>query len=242
MKKRSTHVPMRWLSVMAGAMTLASLLGLAACSDTHVQIDWVDVVQFHGIRYLASATTLGRAPADTDVGPVFATVRYKLADNVHDPNYRLKDGDAAFLDARTPVYSVKGYAPSFRLVARDAGRLTFYEADTNPHATTGADLLDIGGKVHSIGVNSEQDGRTEVGAVTDRTQVAALVAMVLAAPVNQRYQERDRSSYFIAFSLDDGTAVTRAYWLGSGELARGIMTPSAFGDAVKQAVAARSGG
>jgi hypothetical protein len=217
------------------------LLGLAACAVgpvSNVQIDWVDVVQFHGITYLASSATLGRAPMNSDLGPLFDTVQFKLAEAVHDPNYHLKDGDAAYLDAGTPVYTVRGYAPSFRLVARSAGRLTFYEADTNPHATTGADLLDIRGKVRSIDINSEQDGRTELGTVTDPAQVAALIAMVLDAPVHQKSQACDGTGYILVFQLDDGTAVAHGYCLGTGELDRGIRLPSAFGDAIRHAVAA----
>jgi hypothetical protein len=245
MRQQPRHGPVLLQTFLLGSVTGLALLGLAACAGEPgfgVQIDWVNVVQFGGIQYVATIDRGGRAPTDADVGPVFATVHFKLADNVHDPSYRLKDGDAAFLDAGTPVYSVPGYAPTFRLVARLTSRLTFYEADTNPHAHSGADLLDIGGKVRSIGVNSQQDGTTELGVVKDPTQVLALVTMVLGAKVNQSYQERDSASYFIAFHLDDGTAVTRAYWLGSGELSRGILLPPAFGDAIQRAVAARSTG
>ena len=48
----------------------------------------------------------------------------------------------------------------------------------------GVDLLDIGGKVTYIGVNSEQDGVTELGAIKGKTQVSALINMVLQAPVD----------------------------------------------------------
>jgi hypothetical protein len=229
-------LPLTWLISSIGVVVL---LGLAACAMgpmSAVQIDWVDVVQFLGIRYLASTATLGRAPTDSDLGPVFATVQFKVADTVHDPHYHFNDGDAAFLDAGTPVYSVRGYAPSFRLAARDAGRLTFYEADTNPHATTGANLLDIGGKVHSIAVNSEQDGKTVLGAVTNPTQVASLVTMVVGAPVNQQSQECNGTSYVLVFQMDDDTAVARGFCLRTGELDRGILLPPAFGDAIQRAV------
>ncbi len=250
MRHRPRRVPATFQILLFGGVTGAALLclaGLGACaggpsSGSTVQTDWVNVVQFGGIQYLATSIPGGRAPTAADVGPVFATVQFKLADNVHDPNYHLKDGDAAYLDAGTPVYRVLGYAPTFRLVARFANRLTFYEADTNPHARTGADLLDISGKVRSIAVNSPQDGTTELGVMTNPTQVEALVAMVLSAPVDQQFQERDSTTYFIAFHLNDGTAVSRAYWLGSGELARGILLPPAFGEAVQHAVAARSAG
>lgn len=248
MRLRTRVAPLIFQTLLLGIIsaTLLGLSGLAGCAaggpGSGVQIDWINFVQFKGIQYVARTTPIGRAPTDADVGPVFATVQFKLNGNVHDPSYQTKDGDAAFLDAGTSVYSVKGYVSTFRLVARFADRLTFYEADTNPHASTGADLLDIGGKVHTIGVNSQRDGTTEIGAVTDPTSVVTLVEMVLHAPVNQQYQERDSATYFIVFHLDDGTAVSRPYWSGSGELAHGILLPPAFGAAVQQVVAAAPAG
>jgi hypothetical protein len=234
MRTSSTHISTHLFSLITGALALMALLGLSACSD--VQIDWVNFVRFGGITYVAKSDRVGRLPTDVDLGPVFATVHFRLDGNVHDPHYQINDGDAAFLDAGTPVYSVRGYAPTFRLNARTAGRLTFYEADTNPHATTGADLLDIGGKVRSIAVNSEQDGTTELGAVTDPTQVVALVAMVLGAPVDQKNRECVGTAYVLVFHLDDGTAVVRGYCLGTGELARGVLLPAQFGVAIQAAL------
>lgn len=236
MPSRPRSISCGTLDLVLGVLLL-SLLGLAACrgvaAGSNVQIDWINFVQFGDIRYLATIHRIGRPPTDADRGPVFGTVKFRLDGNVHDPSYQAKDGDAAFLDAGTPIYSVQGYVPTFRLVARFAGQLTFYEADTNPHARTGADLLDIGGKVSFIYVNSQQTVATQLGSITDPRQVDALVAMVLAARVDQRYQEHGSPTYFVVFHLDDGTAVTRAYWLTSGELARGILLPAQFGLAVQ---------
>src|SRR5579885_2133047 len=216
-----------------------SLCGLIGCGSaaggfpaTNAVIDWVNFVRFGGITYVAVDTRPGRPLAKSDLGPVFATVKFKLDGNVHDPGYQSKDGDAAFLDAGTKIYTMKGYRPTFRLAAWHNHVLTLYEADTNPHARKGADLLDIDGKVRYIGIVSSQDGVTELGAIRDPKQVAALVALVLQAPVDQSHQAGNEL-YFITFHLIDGTAVTRAYWLDTGELARGILLPTAFGRAVK---------
>ena len=38
--------------------------------------------------------------------------------------------------------------------------MTLFEADTNPLATTGEDLLDIRGKVTAIDILSEEDAKT----------------------------------------------------------------------------------
>ncbi len=200
-----------------------------------VEIDWVNFIRFGGIHYVAVPIKPGRSITESDLGPVFATVTFKLSGNVRDLGYQSKEGDAAFLDAGTKVYRVKGYSPLFRLAAPQNNAFTLYEVDTNPHARKGADLLDIGGKVHYIGIASEQDGVNELGALKDPKQVAALVIMVLQAPVDQNRQGGSRR-YFIAFHLADGTVVTRAYWLDTGVLARGILLPKAFGMAINAAL------
>ncbi|HSP08066.1 MAG TPA: hypothetical protein VLU92_00550 [Candidatus Dormibacteraeota bacterium] len=153
-----------------------------------------------------------------------------------DPNHHVQDGDAGLLEAGTVVYTLRAYAPIFRLAAYDQGRLTLYEADTNPGARVGADLLDLVNKVRYIGINSVQDGRSELGAIHNRDQVDALIGMVLDAPVNQTPRTDSGPEYFIDFHLDDGTETTRTYWLKSGELSRGILLPPAFASAVMEAV------
>jgi len=90
--------------------------------------------------------------------------------------------------------------------------------------------------VNYIGVNSNQDGTTELAAIKNPKQVAQLVAMVLSAPVDQTRVGQGGPQYFLAFHLKDGTVVIRAYWLNSGELTRGILLPKAFGSVVAQAL------
>lgn len=229
---------------------LCCLLGVASCGnnaasagDVHgqptqanVQIDWVDFMRFGGITYVATFNQASRQINSHDLGPIFATVHFKLDGNIHSPNYQAKDGDAALLQVGTKIYSLNNYKPSFRLAAYVNGEPQLYEADTNPAAKTGADLLDIAGKVAYIGIISEQDGVTERGAIKDATMVASLVSMILQAPVNQQYQSQGSMSYFIALHLIDGTLVLRAYWSDSGELSRGILLPKAFASAIAHEV------
>lgn len=223
-------------------VVLVSFMGLTSCTSPAVgassantpktMIDWVDFIRFGGITYLVAPTKPGRALTKQDIGPIFATTTFKLDGNVQTPNYQSKDGDAALLNAGTNVYTVKGYNPIFRLAAQRNNTFVLYEADTNPHANKGVDLLDIGGKVQYIGVVSEQDGVTELGTIKAAKQVAALVAMVLDAPINQNLQGGQKR-YFIAFHLYDGTVVTRAYWLDTDELARNLLLPKQFGRAIE---------
>ncbi len=223
------------------ALLLLPLIVVVSCGSgtsggdggTGVQIDWVDFIRFNGITYLADSQHI----APTLLGPKFTQVKFKLEGNVHAPNYHSKDGDASFLNPGTIVYTVKGYRPTFRLAAyqNSNGPLVLFEADTNPMAKRGSDLVDIAGKVRSIGVNSVQDGTLQLGAVKDPREVISLVNMVLAAPVHQQFMGSGGTRYFVVFYLNDGTTLSRMFTLNTGELARGIMLPAAFGSVIQQA-------
>lgn len=115
----------------AAALTLILLSACQYPGSTHgcsnVQIDWVDFIQVGTIQYVAGPS----APAglqESDLGSVFAHVKFKVAGNVCDPNYRLKDGDAAFLEPGTPIYAINGRPSNQMLAAHHDGRIVAYEA------------------------------------------------------------------------------------------------------------------
>lgn len=237
---------MRWLLIAA--------LVLGACAAVH--IDYIDFVRANGITYIGGDYTaderLGRPITDADLGAEQIRVKRRLADSGGSAE---SDGDAAFVSVGEPVYAVKGYAPMFRLAARRDGRLALYEADTNPSAKLGRDLLDIDGKVRSIALISGRDGRTVVGRISDPARVRELVGLVLAAPVDQRppptppraptptgeptpFFVRSITPSAVAFELVDGTATRRGYDVANGILHRGIRVAGAFRDAFNELVAA----
>jgi hypothetical protein len=119
--------------VHKGLVVLGALLLTAACqvpgstTSCHAQIDWVNFIEVGSTQYVAgppSASVL----QESDLGPVYAHVKFKVSGNVCDPAYRLKDGDAAFLDAGTPVYQVNGQPPGVQLAARFGGKIVVYRA------------------------------------------------------------------------------------------------------------------
>ncbi len=207
--------------------------GCAGSADKSVvvMIDWVDFIKFNGITYLRTTFQTNSIPAE-DLS-AYDKIQFKVADVVTDPGYQNKDGDAAYLEIGTPVYSIQGYSPEFRLVALRGQQQIIFEADTNLNAKIGADLLDIGGKVTSIRVNSNVDGTTELASITDAQQVSKLVQMVLEAPIDQTVHQNGAEQYFLDFHLWDSTVVHRSYWLDTGELSRGIFLPEEFGQAIR---------
>ncbi len=114
-------------------VVLAGLLLAAACqlpgSSTRctAQIDWVNFIQVDATQYVAgpSAPTVLQ---ESDLGPVYAHVKFKVTGNICDPSYRLKDGDAAFLDAGTLIYKVNGQPAGVQLAARFNGQIVVYKA------------------------------------------------------------------------------------------------------------------
>ena len=193
---------------------------------------WVPLMQFGGIQYVRAWHFAGEEIREgerdlraEDLGPEFYRVAFRGA-GYAGPNYRIQDGDATFLNPGTQVYAVKGYAPEFRLGTLEEGRATLYEADTNPFAKTGGDLLDIRGKVTAIDILNDDHPMTVAGTIDDKQTIEQFVETVLAAPVNQRSRDHDGPRYFLGIRLADGTSVVRAFWLETGELSRGIMAGS----------------
>lgn len=199
-----------------------------------VEIEWVNFIKLNGITYGADYPQVGRRLTQDDLEKEYETIEFKVADNIFDPHYKTRDGDAAFLEEGTVVYKVKGYSPSFRVAVYQRGEIWLYEADNNPQAKKGYDYYDIENKVTYIGFNSEQDGKTELFSIKDKEKVEKLVAMVLQAPVVKNKSINSNSRYFISFHLKDGTAVTRCYWNEDNYLIPDLMLPEEFKKEVEE--------
>ena len=209
------------------------LAGLTNGADARPQphaISWVPMVKFDGIHYLRRWYHVGqftRADISDLTREHLGSELYRVAfrgDGYAGPWYRYQDGDATFLNPGTPVYAVQGYSPKFRLATLDQGRLTLYEADTNPFAKTGQDLLDIRDKVAAIDILEDYDENTLLATIDDHPTVARFVDLALAAPVNQNDRDRRGPRYFLRLRLADGTSVVRVFRPETGELSRGVMT------------------
>src|SRR5205814_4009201 len=99
--------------VFKAIVLLGTVLVVAACqlpgssSSCKTQIDWVNFIQVGSTQYIAEPASPS-VLQEADLGPVYAQVKFKVSGNVCDPNYRVKDGDAAFLDAGTRIYEFSG--------------------------------------------------------------------------------------------------------------------------------------
>ncbi|CAM3293813.1 hypothetical protein PALU110988_14120 [Paenibacillus lupini] len=81
-------------------------------------IDWIDFVKLNGLSY--SGLYDGVLVDSSDMTDhVVGEVKFKLADVVSNPDYRTKDGDAAFLAIGTKLYEVKGFKHEELIAAKD---------------------------------------------------------------------------------------------------------------------------
>ena len=150
-----------------------------------VDILWTDSIWFGGITYMAKGSLAGpinleedRVLTVEDLGPELYRVAFRAA-GYAGSGYRSQDGDVTLLRPGTPVYAVKGYDTEFRLAMLAGRSVRVFEADMNPAAKIGEDLLDIRGKVTAIDINSEEDARTVGGSIDEERAVERFVEMVL---------------------------------------------------------------
>jgi hypothetical protein len=88
-------------------------------------IDWVDFVKLNGYTYTGLYNRTLQDPGlvtDRAAGEV----KFKVADVVTNPNYRTKDGDAAFLEMGTKLYEVEGFAVHELIAVHDEHRTGGY--------------------------------------------------------------------------------------------------------------------
>lgn len=257
-------IPLRWLAVgavasLAAAGAVAAVIlfnpsgpslatpsasggGTAAAVLTPcTPVDGPGFVRLNGVTYVpvfSPGRTLGWDPGSVTLGAEFARVLVDWHNLPCDGGGRTPiDGDAIGLREGQALYEVAGYIPSFRLAARQEGYIEIYQAQSNENARTGADLLDIGGKVRSIGVVEIEylaDGPQDrpQGAVADSTAVGPLVTLLLASPVELAESSPARPPYRLDITLDDGSVIQRNYFPDNGTVTGGgsqrIVTPLSF--------------
>lgn len=116
------------------AVAALALLFVVACQAPRsapsctASIDWVNFIQVGSTQYVAGPQMSPNALQESDLGPVYAHSKFKLSGTVCDPGYKIKDGDAAFLDPGTPIYQVNGHPAGQELAARFNGAIVPYLA------------------------------------------------------------------------------------------------------------------
>lgn len=203
-------------------------------AQSHIDIDWVNFVKLGGIQYMRTDYLIDAEK----LGSQISEVKFKVSDNVNNPNYIVKDGDAAYLEKGTPIFNINGYKSSFRIAIKSANEIIMYQVFENPKAKIGSDIADIVNKVDSIEINNETNGE-EIVTITDVEKINKMVDMVLKAPVDLSASSQMGKRYLISFHLKDGSEFKGAYWLDSGKFSNvsiRFTLPVEFKTAVEEAL------
>lgn len=195
------------------------------------QIDWIDFVMFNDIQYEGTWNN-NKNLEGIKLGEEYEIVQFKLSDVVGNPSYKIKNGDSAYHEIGTKVYEIEGYKPSFRVAIKTSEGIRIYEATHNSNASIGEDLLDIKSKVIMITLNSESNGKTQLGIIEEKSEIEEIVEGIMESTIDESIERNYENRYFIEFHLDDGTSVTRNFLPKSNLIGYGILISEELKDEI----------
>lgn len=203
----------------------------------------IDSVRWGGNRY--ASVDPGREIVAADIGPVVGRVKRNVATlAMGDRPYHERNGDAEFLEAGTSLHAFGCSRPEFRLVAKSDTGWRVYEVLKPKRLRSGADLLDLEGKVRSIRLTAWDSTHGELARIEDPAVVGRWVTWILAAPpsVPPRTEEEAKpwvyeSRVGLVFDLIDGTQVIRDYGRTTRSLGMDLSVPADLADAIEAILA-----
>lgn len=201
-------------------------------------VDWVPFVRHEGRMYYEQ-TVRADEPQLTEQSLVrtVGTVECMLGDEVQDPDYQPRDGDAAYLASGTQLWSVPGFDPSFRLVAETRDRLLLFETWPEGETGTGRDIYgNLDTSAVGIAINAESDGETTLGRIDKPETVRALIADLLDGPLTSDHQGGVGDRYFLEIEFEGAPPVNVVLFVDEQRIHPGLVVSQRFIDAIVASV------
>ena len=182
---------------------------IGGCPDA--EIDWVDVLMIDDIQYEHHYPDAAneQLPITIEEGREIGKVTYKMADNACS-NHKMKNGDAAFLNAGTIIYEVKGYPTSLIVSANDE----VYVVSTNEKAKTAGELYPMDQLVKNIYIESTEDGkRMHTFSQPSKDRFLAAFSELKLEDVQTLFDEGklDGTGIFLGIELNNGVSFREVY-------------------------------
>lgn len=199
-----------------------------AAGDCKSIIEWVDFLKLNDITYSYNSEGTEEIKAGQQEKQI-GEVAYML--NGHAcTDHVSQNGDAAYLPAGTPVYAMKGYKSSYRVVAANK----VYEAQRNPHAKTIGELWDIDGKIAKVSLESGMDG-SPIGDFTP--DASAVFAEELPGLENVGFDaiykdNKPEYGIFLRVHLIDGTSFRMVFYEKANAFTAGAYGTEALRDVI----------
>ncbi len=174
-------------------------------------VEWVDIVHINDVTYERVYPRDDPIVEWDSVGEQIGAVSCTVGDAVQRAGYRFRNGESTFLPVESPLYTIRGVDPAFRIVALDFDITVVYQRSMPPSADTGADLLPFAAEsVVSVAFLSPQD-HSLLGRLTNTAEVTAFVEDLQSSDVDLGAKLQafaSGSSVFIALEFDDQPSVT----------------------------------
>lgn len=178
--------------------TACNPIELPGTEQSHIDIEWVDFVKIDDQQYSVVYTA---AIADESfIGDEIAKTEFKVADNVTNTNYKVKNGDAAYWKEGTPVYDVIGKEDMVAI--KD-------ENEVNGYRLYQADDSDDNWQFEKL----DRDALTEVDIYEGYMNPKLVQSLTDEAEIKQFLELLDKGEENIEFepNIDNGDPET--YWL-----------------------------
>ncbi|MEO4053022.1 hypothetical protein [Solibacillus sp. CAU 1738] len=185
---------------------------LAGCQygGSRAIIDWVDFIKWDGESYLGIYT--GVLADERYIGEKIGKVKFKVADNISDPSYKTKDGDAAFLEKGTEIFSIKGRPDLLAVKAEETinGYQVYFASDSTKFKWHFKDMPVDKVKKIEIYLAYTEEGNKKLADINDNNDIDAFLDILTNSKEDSAFQPNtengDPRYYNIVLYTDDPIA------------------------------------
>ncbi|PGS49318.1 hypothetical protein [Bacillus sp. AFS041924] len=186
-------------------------------------IDWIDFVKLDGVEYYGIQT--GIIADEKFIDGKLGEVKFKVADHVTNPRYKIKDGDAAFHEKGTEIYSIKDNPELIALKDKTSinGYRVYYAKGTTDYKWYFKDVpID---KVNLIKIyQSQTTNKKKISSIIDKDKINYFLTILKNSKEDSNFQPNvttaDPTHYEIILYTDDPIAYkydmefdgTNYYW------------------------------
>lgn len=186
-------------------------------------IDWIDFVKLDGVEYYGIHS--GVLADEKFIDGKLGEVKFKVSDHVTNPSYKIKDGDAAFHEKGTQIYSIKDNPELIALKDKTSinGYRVYYAKGTTEYKWYFKDVSIE--KVNLIEIyQSHTSNKKEISAINDKEKINNFLTILKNSKEDSNFQpdisNADPTHYEIILYTDDPIAYkydmefdgTNYYW------------------------------
>ncbi|MED3553269.1 hypothetical protein [Cytobacillus praedii] len=193
---------------------IVSLLLLTGCRsmplEQHSVIDWVDFIKLDGQTY--DGVYSGVLADQNLVNKMIGTVQFKVADNVKNSNYKIKNGDAAFHEKGTQIFNIKGH-PNLIAVKSESsinGYQVYYSRDKIDYKWHFKDMPTEKVKKIEVYQAYTSEGNKLISEITQVEEVKSLLHLLVNSKENPTFEPNtekgDPTYYEMIFYTEDPIA------------------------------------